>query len=116
MQKTTRIKKLPTGKRFKSRIAAVVHEQARDMHEADVMSAKTMREFDKSCLTEITPMSGERIRRIRLRENASQPVFALYLNVTPGVVSQWERDEKRPAGASLKLLSLVEKKGLEAIA
>jgi putative transcriptional regulator len=38
------------------------------------------------------------------------------LNVTTGLVSQWERGEKHPKGASLKLLSLVAKNGLEAIA
>jgi putative transcriptional regulator len=32
------------------------------------------------------------------------------------LVSKWERGEKHPQGASLKLLSLVEKKGLEAVA
>ena len=42
-------------------------------------------------------------------------MFARYLNVSPGVVSQWERGEKRPAGASLKLLSLVRKNGLAAV-
>ncbi len=51
-------------------------------------------------------------REIRLRENASQAVFARYLNVTTGLVSQWERDEKRPSGAPLKLLTLVAKNGL----
>jgi putative transcriptional regulator len=29
---------------------------------------------------------------------------------------QWERGEKKPQGASLKLLTLVEKKGLEWVA
>ena len=51
-----------------------------------------------------------------LRERASQEVFARYLNVTRGIVSQWERGEKRPQGASLKLLSLVAKNGLQAVA
>lgn len=46
----------------------------------------------------------------------SQAVFARHLNVTVGLVSQWERGEKRPRGASLKLLSLVQRKGLDAIA
>jgi len=36
--------------------------------------------------------------------------------VTTGLVSQWERGLKRPAGASLKLLTLVREKGLDAIA
>ncbi len=51
-----------------------------------------------------------------LREGASQAVFARYLSVTTGLVSQWERGEKRPQGPSLKLLSLVAKNGLQAVA
>ena len=35
-----------------------------------------------------------------------------YGNVSTGLVSQWERGEKRPRGASLKLLTLVAKNGL----
>ena len=56
------------------------------------------------------------IRELRMREGASQAVFARYLNVTTGLVSQWERGEKRPQGASLKLLSLVAQKGLANVA
>jgi putative transcriptional regulator len=58
----------------------------------------------------------EEIKAIREREHVSQTVFAHYLNVTSSLVSKWERGEKRPAGASLKLLSLVEKNGLATVA
>jgi putative transcriptional regulator len=58
----------------------------------------------------------KQIKAIREREHVSQAVFANYLNVTSGPVSKWERGEKRPSGASLKLLSLVEKSGLAAVA
>ena len=95
---------------------ASVHEAASDLFEAGVIKATTMRGFDALCLTPIPDMSGEDIRAIRLRENASQAVFARYLNVTPGLVSKWERGEKRPRGPSLKLLSLVAQKGLQAVA
>jgi transcriptional regulator with XRE-family HTH domain len=53
------------------------------------------------------PLKPKEIRVLRLREGASQAVFARYLNVTTGLVSQWERGEKHPHGASLKLLTLV---------
>jgi putative transcriptional regulator len=33
-----------------------------------------------------------------------------------GLVSQWERGVKHPRGASLKLLTLVAKRGLQAVA
>ena len=56
------------------------------------------------------------IRALRLRDYASQAVFARYLKVTMGLVSQWERGEKRPGGASVKLLTLVAKNGLAAVA
>jgi len=57
-----------------------------------------------------------RNRALREREHVSQTVFANYLNVTSSLVSTWERGEKRPSGASLKLLSLVERNGLAAVA
>jgi putative transcriptional regulator len=67
-------------------------------------------------LTPIRPLKPEEIKAIREREHVSQTVLANYLNVTSSLVSKWERGEKRPSGASLKLLSLVEKNGLAAVA
>ncbi|ANE57950.1 DNA-binding transcriptional regulator [Methylomonas sp. SURF-1] len=103
-------------KQYRSRLMASVHETAEGLHEAGVMDKRTMRKFDELCLTPINPLQPEEIRALRLRERASQAVFARHLNVTTGLVSQWERGEKHPKGASLKLLSLVAKNGLEAIA
>jgi putative transcriptional regulator len=80
------------------------------------MDKRTLREFDEVCLTPVQSLTPQQIRALRLREGASQAVFARYLNVTTGLVSQWERGEKHPQGASLKLLSLVSRKGLEAVA
>jgi len=80
------------------------------------MDKRTMKAFDEMCLTPVEELTAEQIRQIRLREKASQAVFARYLNVTTGLVSQWERCEKHPRGASLKLLTLVAKKGLQAVA
>ena len=103
-------------KRYESEVLASVHETALGMMEAGVMSKRTMRKFDEMCLTPVEEMTPEAIRELRLRERASQAVFARYLNVTTGLVSQWERGEKRPRGASLKLLTLVAKNGLGAVA
>jgi putative transcriptional regulator len=75
-----------------------------------------MRRFDDSCLTPVRELAPDEIRSIRLREGASQAVFARYLNVTPNLVSQWERGKKHPQGPSLKMLTLVGKKGLESVA
>lgn len=103
-------------KKFRSNAMAAVHETVSDLHCAGGVDQKTMRKFDALCLTPIEEMTPAKIRSIRTREKASQALFAAYLNVTPGLVSKWERGEKRPQGASLKLLALVAKKGLEIVA
>jgi putative transcriptional regulator len=95
---------------------ASIHETAEGLRSAGLIGKKTMREFDELCLTPVRPLAPEEIRTLRLREGASQAVFARYLNVTVGLVSQWERGEKRPQGASLKLLTMVAHKGLQAVA
>ena len=67
-------------KQYCSPLIASIHETAEGLHAAGAMDKQTMREFDE----------------LRLREGASQAVFARYLNVTTGIVSQWERGEKPP--------------------
>ena len=101
---------------YKSDALAAVHETASDMFEAGVIDKQIMRHFDESCLTPIHPFSAEEIKALREREEVSQRVFAHYLNVTKESVSQWERGQKKPAGTTLKLLSLVERRGINAIA
>ena len=104
------------AKQYKSDALAAAHETALGLAEAGVMAKRTMRAFDDMCLTPVEEMTPEEIREIRMRENASQAVFSRYLNVTTSLVSQWERGEKRPRGASLKLLTLVARNGLDAVA
>ena len=104
------------NKTFKSDALAAVHETASDLRDAGVMDRQTMREFDKLCLTPAVRLTADEIKAIREETRVSQRVFAHYLNVSPGIVSQWERGKKHPAGASLKLLAIVRKRGLEAVA
>jgi putative transcriptional regulator len=85
-------------------------------YRAGVVDKTTMREFDAMCLTTIEDLGPEDIAAIRKRAGVSQGVFACYLNVPAALVSQWERGDRRPTGAAIKLLSLVKRKGLEAIA
>ena len=103
-------------KGYRSEILAAVHETATDLHDAGVMEKRTLRRFDEMCLTPVEPLAPEAIRELRESERVSQAVLARYLNVTTGLVSQWERGEKKPAGASLKLLSLIRKNGLDSVA
>jgi putative transcriptional regulator len=102
--------------KYRSSLDASIYEAANDLFEIGLISPQTMRQFDKGCLTEVTPLSPTEIADLRHHAGVSQSVFATYLNVTTGIVSKWERGEKHPAGPALKLLNLAKKKGLEAIA
>jgi putative transcriptional regulator len=104
-----------TKKRFRSGIAEAAHETASGLHRIGLLDAKTMREFDAACLTPVEPLTGPQILQLRERAGVSQGVFARVLNVRPKLVSEWERGEKKPSGPSLKLLSIVKARGLEAI-
>ena len=104
------------GKTYQSAALAAVHEVALGLADAGTMGKRRLRDFDALCLTPVEPFSPEEIRALRLRQNASQAVFARHLNVTTGLLRQWERGEKQPSGAALKLLTLVARKGLQAVA
>jgi putative transcriptional regulator len=104
------------SRKYKSDAMASIHETMVALHKVGAIDKQTMRRFDDSCLTPVNPLTARQIRAIRERERVSQTVFANYLNVTPNLVSKWERGEKRPSGPALKLLSLVERHGIGAVA
>jgi putative transcriptional regulator len=101
---------------YRSDALASIHETMESLHEVGAIDKQTMREFDETCLTPVEPLSPEAIRALREREHLSQPVFARYLNVSRNLVSDWERGVKRPGGPALRLLTVIEKKGIQAIA
>jgi putative transcriptional regulator len=103
-------------KTYKSDAMASAHEIASGLYKLGLLDKKTMREFDEDCLTPIESFTPEQIRALREREEVSQMVFARHLNVSKDSICKWESGAKHPAGPSLKLLSLVKKKGLSAIA
>lgn len=95
---------------------ASVQEAMEALHTIGAIDKQAMHRFDDACLTPVSPMTPHQIKAIRERERVSQGVFANYLNVTTSLISKWERGVKRPSGPALKLLSLVEKHGLAAVA
>ena len=103
-------------RKYRSDAMSAIHETMSALHDVGAIDKQTMRRFDHACLTTVKQLTPSKIRAIRERENVSQTVFANYLNVTASLVSKWERGEKRPSGAALKLLTLVHEKGLAAVA
>lgn len=103
-------------KTYKSDFSHTLHDMANALHSVGAIDKKTMRRFDETCLTPIHQFTPDELRALREREEVSQSVFAHYLNVTTDFISKCERGERKPNGGTLKLLLLVERHGLEAIA
>lgn len=108
---TARIKKKAKSDAFEA-----IHSAASGLHKAGVIDQTTMREFDDLCLTQVPEYKAQDIKRIRERAKVSQAVLAAYLNTSLSSVQKWESGAKAPSGPAAKLLNLVEKHGLEAIA
>ncbi|SEF95867.1 helix-turn-helix domain-containing protein [Nitrosomonas ureae] len=102
-------------RKTKSTILEAVHETAKGLHKAGVLDQVTLREFDRLCLPPIEPLGPEQIKQIREATRVSQAVFAAILNTSVSTVQKWEIGQKRPTGTALKLLHLVQKRGLEAV-
>jgi putative transcriptional regulator len=107
---------MTTRTRPRSRILDTVHETARDLHTAGFIDKRRMREYDALCLAPVPDYSSRKIRALRQRHRISQAVLAAVLNTSLSTVRQWEIGAKRPSGPSLKLLHLLDRKGLEVLA
>lgn len=102
-------------RKYKNDLAAAIHETAEALHSVGAIDKQTMKRFDRSCLAPAHPLTPLEIKTLRERENMSQPVFALYMNVSKNLVSDWERGVKKPGGPALRLLNIVQEKGIQAI-
>lgn len=106
-----------TAKRkFKSDAFEAIHSSASALFKVGAMDKATMRHFDETCLTVPTAFAPAEIKALRERHHVSQPVFARYLNTSESTVEKWEAGTKKPSGLALKLLTVVQKHGLEVLA
>src|SRR5437588_507385 len=99
----------------KSRLLDEMYETARGLVRVGALDKQTLREFDALTLPPVRELSAKQIRAIRVRTRVSQAVFAAMLNTSVSTVQKWEIGEKRPSGPSLKLLNVIERKGIEAL-
>ena len=106
---------MTTRRKFKSDAFEVIHSSAEALFKVGGIDKATLRGFDEACLTAPPELAPQEIKALRERNNVSQPVFARYLNTSESTVQKWQSGPKRPSGLALKLLSVVEKHGLEVL-
>jgi putative transcriptional regulator len=108
-----RSRQLSTGA-FSSNIEEVSTISGKSI--AAVYGHLARKQFDALCLDAAVPdYSPEAIRALRARLNISQTVLASAINTSANSIQKWERGAKRPSGTALKLLSLLDRKGLEVV-
>ena len=103
-----------------SRLTKALLETADDMRRVGVMDAAThekitLRHLGGKANDKPAPLTGDDIRSLREGAQLSQAVFARYLNLTVGYVSQLERGAKQATGPVLVLLNVIRRKGIDAI-
>ena len=74
-----------------------------------------MRDFDAGHLVLPSVIEPAEIKRLREANNVSQPVFTRYLSTSESTVEKWETGAKRPSGMALKLLTVIQKHGLQVL-
>jgi putative transcriptional regulator len=102
--------------KYKSDAFESVHESAIALHRTGVIDKATMRDFDEACLAPAPVFAPRDIQKLREANKVSQPVFARYLNTSESTVEKWETGAKRPSGMAVKLLTIVQKHGLQLLA
>lgn len=102
-------------RRKQSAILDAVHETARGLYKAGAIDQITMRDFDTLCLPAVEPLAPQEIKAIREQSQVSQAVFARLLNTSVSTVQKWEIGQKKPTGTALKLLHLVQSRGLDVV-
>ncbi len=107
-------------KKKNNRMIKAILETAEDMKKSGLMNDAdyekiTMRHLGMKVKKETQPLTGKDIRAIREKAQMSQAVFAYYLNLTPGYLSQLEREAKHPKGPVLALLNIIRRKGINVL-
>ena len=101
----------------KARLRAEIVEMTQALHKIGAVSGEelemtTLKMLGRDALPKVKAMAPAEIVKVRQEAKVSQAVLAALMNVAVSTVSQWERGERRPSGAALKLLHVVKRNGI----
>ncbi len=99
---------------MRASIAKSIKNTVTDLNKSGLVDDITMKNIEKLCLPEIQEYSPERIISLRKKLRLSQAALASIFNISLSTVQKWEQGNKKPTGASRKLLDIIERKGLDA--
>ena len=100
---------------MRNSIAKSITNTVKNLNKSGLVDDITMKNIEKLCIPEVQKYSPEKIVSIRKKFSLSQAALASIFNISPSTVQKWEQGNKKPTGASRKLLDIIERKGLEAL-
>lgn len=96
-----------------SKILKTVKTAARDLMKENLISEKEWINLASMCPEPPKHFSPNAVKKLRVKHELSQEVFAQHLNISKRTLQKWERGEASPTGAGLKILEIVKKHGLK---
>jgi len=100
---------------MRSSIADSITKTVADLNKSGIVDDITMKNIGSLCIPNVHDYTPASIASIRKKNHLSQAALATVFNISPSTVQQWEQGTKRPAGASKKLLDVMERKGIEVL-
>jgi putative transcriptional regulator len=93
----------------------MVLETIEGLYKTGSVSEITLKEVRALALAEVKPYTPRSIARLRRKLRLSQAALASFINTSVYSVQKWEQGSKKPSGPALKLLHIIDEKGLTAI-
>lgn len=94
-------------------IAESITSTINDLNKSGLVDDITMKNINRLCIPEVHDYTPKEIVSIRKRLSLSQAALASVFNISVSTVQKWEQGNKKPTGASKKLLDIIERRGLE---
>ena len=100
---------------MRNSIVYSITNTVKDLNKSGLVDNITMKNIENLCLPDVQEYTPEKIVSIRKKFRLSQAALASIFNISPSTVQKWEQGNKKPTGASRKLLDIIERKGIEAL-
>jgi len=100
---------------MKKSIKNMVLETIEDLYKSGTVDEITLKEVKALALPEVKPYTPHVITRIRKKLKLSQAASARFINTSVYTVQKWEQGAKKPSGPALKLLHIIDEKGLSGV-
>ena len=98
-----------------SRILKEMTEAAEGLNRIGLMSDNRLDEIKTISIPKLSPYSAEDVKTLRQKFNLTQTIFAKCMHVSASLVKKWEQGVRRPCGANLLTLHIVEKQGINTL-